>query len=360
MRILKLAFLGLIALSIGYHGSLPVAAQTSTISGTWTANDKFDWDDKDDKDGRDDDDNAKMGKDAAKAALKGIRESQAGKIHLNFTRRTERDGMNNYGSSFDIADLQGLSQDQINGANSSVSFRLVRDAGTIECRGVFTNGRGTGEFTFTPNQSFVSGMRDRGYPNLNNDRLFASANLNLTLAFVDELKSANFGDLGFDDLIKARIFNITPQFMAEMKATGFPNLGMEDLVKARIFKIDADFVRQVTDMGFGKDSDSLEGLVKLRIFKVTPEFLRDLKAAGFSNLTSEQAVSMQIFKVTPEFINQMKAEGLTNLSVEDAKKLRIFKIDPEFVRSARAQNPNVTVEDLVRMKIHVPNVRVDM
>lgn len=343
MRILNLAILALFALTITHHATFPVAAQ-SRISGSWTANDKHDWDDGDDKDD----------KDGAKAEGKAAKNKDDGKIHLNFTRRTERDGMNNFGSSFALADLQGLSQDQIDSANSSVSFRLAREAGTIECRGVFTNGRGTGEFTFTPNSSFIDGMKTRGYADLSDDKLFTSATLNLTLAFVDDLKTANFGNLTIGDVFKAKIFNITPQYMSEMKATGFPDLDMEDLVKARIFKIDADFVRQVTEMGFAKEKDSLEGLVKLRIFKITPEFLREMKAANFPNLSAEEAVNLRIFKVTPEFINEMKAEGLTNLSVEEAKKLKIFKIDAEFIRNARAQNANITVEDLVRLKIHGP------
>lgn len=331
MKIIKLAVLALFALTFAHH-SAPAAEAQSTIKGTWTASDRYDKDDKDEK-------------------------IKDGKIQLNFTRRTERNGVNNHGSSYPISELQGLSPDQINSANSSVSFRLVREAGTIECRGVFTNGRGTGEFTFTPNSSFVDGMKSRGYATLSDERLFTSATLNLTLAFVDDLKSAGFGDLTIDDIFKARIFNITPQFMSEMKATGFPNLEMEDLVKARIFKIDADFVRQVTEMGFAKDS--LEGLVKLRIFKITPEFLREMKTLNFPNLTPEEAVNLRIFKVTPEFIKELQSLGFNRLSVEEATKFRIFKIDSEFIRKAKAENPNITVEELVRMKIHAPRVRVD-
>lgn len=337
MKIIKLAILALFALTFTHHSAMPAEAQTA-ISGTWTANDKYKWDDdKDDK--------------------KSTKESMEGKIHLNFTRRTDRDGYNNHGSSFAISDLQGLTQDQINSPNSSVSFRLVREAGTIECRGVFTNGRGTGEFTFTANQSFVDGMKSRGYADLSQEKLFTATTLNLTLGFVDDLKSAGFGVLTISDVFKAKIFNITPQFMSEMKATGFPNLDMEDLVKARIFKIDANFVRQVTEMGFAKDS--LEALVKLRIFKITPEFLRDMKAAGFADLNSEQAVKLQIFKVTPEFIRELQSLGFSKLSVEEATKFRIFKIDSEFIRNAKAQNPNITVEELVRMKIHAPRVRIN-
>lgn len=253
------------------------------------------------------------------------------KIYLSFERRTDRGGHNQNGSTFEYSDLQGLTREQAQ--NGSVTFRLAREAGTIECQGTFTNGKGSGTFQFTPNRAFLDSMKSRGFDfekssskhqSLPEDRLFTAATINLTTAFVDDLLSANFGPLDIDDLFKARIFNITPQFMAEMKATGFPNLTMEDLVKARIFKIDANYVREVRNMGF--DKEDFEGLVKFRIFKVTPEFLNEIKSEGFANLTSEEIV-----------------------------KFRIFKIDGDFIRQARAEEPNITVEGLVRRRIGVRN-----
>jgi hypothetical protein len=101
---------------------------------------------------------------------------------------------------------------------------------------------------------------------------------------------------------------------------------MVDLVKARIFKIDADYVKQIHDMGL--DNDDFEGLVKFRIFKVTPKFLDDLRSYGFTNLSAEEIV-----------------------------KFRIFNITPEFIQKAKAENPNVTVEDMVKMKIGVGRFR---
>lgn len=251
------------------------------------------------------------------------------KIHLSFEMRTEKGGRNQHGSSFAYSDLQGLTRDQAQ--NGKANFSLAREAGTIECEGTFVNGRGSGTFRFTPNYGFADAMKARGFdfsqpakhgPNSLEHRLFTATTLNLTVAFADDLKSANFGPLDVDDLFKAVIFKITPQFMAEMKSTGFPNLGMEELVKARIFKVDAEYVRQVNDMGFpGLD---FEGLIKFRIFKVEPDFLKEIKA-----------------------------EGISNLSSEDVVKLRIFKIDPAYIREARASEPNITVEELVQMKIGV-------
>jgi hypothetical protein len=274
-----------LALIIFVFGSYVIVAQTA-FTGTWTAKTKTDNPDK---------------------------------IYLSFSRESSKGGRNQHSSDFSYSDLQGLTRDQA--ANGKVNFRMAREAGTIECEGTFTDGRGSGTFRFTANQAFIDAMQSRGY-NFKDEQLFAATTLNVTTAVADDLKSANFGPLGVEDLFKAVIFKVTPQFMAEMKATGFPNMGMEELVKARIFKIDAEYVRQVSDMGF--KSNDFEELVKFRIFKVTPEFLTELKNEGF-----------------------------TNISAEDVVQCRIFKIDGDFIRKAKAEDPNVTIKDLVEMKIGV-------
>lgn len=252
------------------------------------------------------------------------------KISITFSRKTERGGTNQHGTGYAFEEIQGLNRSDT--ANGRVSFRLVRDAGTIECEGAFVDGKGLGTFRFVPNTGFIDAMRGRGFDftasrskggqDSIEERLFAAATLNVTIALADDLRTANFPNLDVEDLFKAAIFKVDGKFMAEMNATGFPNLSMEDLVKARIFKIDADFVRGVKDMGFG--SDNFENLVKFSIFKVTPEFLAELRSEGLNELTSEDVV-----------------------------KLRIFKIDAAYVREARVSEPNITVEQLVKKRIGV-------
>jgi len=257
--------------------------------------------------------------------------SKDSKLQLNLERRSGKSGRHQMGETFEFSDFQGLTREQVQAAGP-VSFSLVREAGRIDLEGTFQNGRGSGTFRFTPNLSFVSAMKSRGFDfeqssksdddRDSEDRLFAATALNVTTALADDLNSAGFTGLRTEDLFKAAIFKINSQFMREMKASGFQNLGMEELVKARIFKIDAEFVRQVSQMGF--DKEPFESLVK-----------------------------MQIFKVTPEFVTEMRNEGLTNLDIEDLVKLRIFKIDTDFIRAAKADGVPLEVEKLVQRKIGV-------
>ena len=299
--ILNVTVLTLIVIVIG---KVVIVAQ-APVTGTWTA---------DTRNGRED------------------KAENAGKMHLSFERRTEH-GHNQNGSSYAFDELQGLTREQTR--DGKVNFRLVREAGTIECDGSFTNGQGSGTFTFTPNRSYVDAMRSRGFDmefekmskhnDGDGDRLLSAALLNVTTALADDLKSSGF-TLNVDDLFTAAIFKVDSKFMAEMKATGYPNLTMENLVQARIFKIDADFVKKINDMGDA--TKDFEQLVQYSIFKVTPEYLAELKSAGFDKLSSEQVV-----------------------------QFRIFHIDSEFIRKAKAADPNVTMEDLVQMKIGVRRMK---
>ena len=141
------------------------------------------------------------------------REKKDGKIQLNLELKRNGNGRHQMGQSYDYGDLQGLSRDQAQ--NGRVSFRLAREAGTIQCDGEFVNGKGSGTFTFTPNSAFVDGMRSRGFDFTKqsakktgeefevSDRLFTAAALNVTTALADDLLSANFGKLEVEDLFKA-------------------------------------------------------------------------------------------------------------------------------------------------------------
>jgi hypothetical protein len=294
-KISKTLFCSFLAFIVIVIGNYVIVAQ-STLTGTWKAETKAD---------------------------------KPEKIYLSFSRKTEKGSNNNMGTTYDYADLKGLSRDQ-SLSNGAVKFSLVREAGTIDCEGTFANGKGSGTFLFTANQSFVDAMKSRGFDfetskakydedNVEN-RLFAATTLNVTTALADDLLSANFGKLDVGDLFKAAIFKVDSKFMREMKDSGFQGLTFEDLVKARIFKIDAEFVKDVAAKGFS--NEPFESLVKMRIFKITPEFINEVRNEGFQNIEIEQLVKMKIFNINAEFIRQARAEGVP-MEVEKLVQKRI-------------------------------------
>lgn len=251
-----------------------------------------------------------------------VSRGQEDKIHLSLSRHTEN-GKNNNSSDVSIAELQGLSREQMMGAKRDVRFRIVREAGTFDLEGTFQEGRGAGLWTLTPSQNFIAAMRSRGFAELTEEQLVSSAMLDVRTKTVDDLKAAGFNNLTIHDVFKATIFRVNSEYISELKSLGYENLTLEELVKARIFKIDAAFARDVQAMGF--EHQSLESLVKLRIFKITPEFLREMRAAGLDNLTLEEAVKLKIFKIDSNFIARAKASGYTDLNTEKLVRLKIHK-----------------------------------
>lgn len=257
-------------------------------------------------------------------------QAKGDRIYLNFERPTTNGHHSQMGQTYSFSELQGLTREQVE-RGGAVKFSLVREAGTIVCEGTFQSGKGVGTFRFTANQSFISGMKSRGFDFESNSKvfhderdseskLFSAAVLNVTTAQADDLLAVGLGKLDVDDLFKAAIFKVDAKFAREMKASGFPNLGMEELVKARIFKIDASFVTQVMQMGFA--NQSFEDLVQMRIFKVTPEFIAAVRNEGIANPSVEELVKMKIFKIDGDFIRKAKADGVP-LEVERLVERRI-------------------------------------
>jgi hypothetical protein len=297
---------------------------------------------------------------------KGSLVKDKSKINLNFATRQETEGEKKFshsiGHTFEFSEV-GLTREQVTNGGP-VTFRIMREAGTIEGEGTFQDEKGTGNYRFIVNSGFLAAMKSRGFDfekdftvrkeargskheTTVEEKLFTATVLNVTTKLADDLRSANFADLDVSDLFKAAIFKIDGAFMREMKATGFPNLTMEDLVKARIFKIDANAVRRATEMGLGKHG--FEDLVKMSIFKVTPEFLAEVRNEGLTNLTMEEAVKLRIFNINGEFIRKAKAEGVpVNVESLVQKKLGVSRIErtprpPREPREPRARTRARTV-----------------
>src|SRR5712691_2589786 len=155
------------------------------------------------------------------------------RLYLDFERPTKNGHRSQMGQTYSFSELQGLTREQVE-RGGAVKFSLVREAGTISCEGTFQSGKGAGTFRFTANQSFVSGMKSRGFDFENTSRvfhderdsenkLFSAAVLNVTTALADDLLSAGLGKIDLDDLFKAAIFKIDSKFAREMKASGFPD-----------------------------------------------------------------------------------------------------------------------------------------
>src|SRR6478672_1382117 len=136
-------------------------------------------------------------------------------------KSTSNNGRSDYssGRTMKVSDFQGLNIGDITAAaKTNVSFSLVREAGTINCQGTFSQGLGAGFWKFTPNASFVSAMQSRGFNNLTDSDLVRAAFSNVTIKYTDELRSAGYDKITFDDLARAHNHDITAAYISELRS----------------------------------------------------------------------------------------------------------------------------------------------
>lgn len=275
--------------------------------------------------------------------------SKPGEIQMTYHRHSETGGFNMTGGTVSLAELQGLTTEAVLSARQNVNFNVVRQAGTFACEGYFREGKGAGFWTFTPSQSFLSAMRERGYDNLSGEDLLRAALHKLTTNFIDDLKSAGYERLEFKQLLRASSHGVTPEFIREMQAAGYQGLSMEELVRARNHNVDSRYVKEVRAMGF--DKQPLAKLIRLRNHSITQEFINRMRAAGFDGLSIEQLIRLKNHNITPEFVNGVKAEGYSELPVESAIRLKNHEVDGEYIRRVKARGfTGLTLEQIIRLR----------
>jgi uncharacterized protein (UPF0335 family) len=270
-------------------------------------------------------------------------------IQMTYHRRSEGGGFNMSGNTVPLGELQGLTTEAVFSARANVTFNVVRQAGTFACDGYFREGKGAGFWTFTPSQSFVSAMRERGYGNLTGEDLLRAALHNLTTNFIEDLKSAGYDRLEFKQLLRASSHNVTGDFIREMQSAGYQGLTMEELVRARNHDVDSRYIREVRAMGF--DKQPLEKLIRLRNHEITQEFINRMRTAGFDGLSIEQLIRLKNHDITPEFVNGLKAEGYTDIPVETAVRLKNHEVDRDYIRRVKARGfTDLTLEQIIRLR----------
>ena len=241
---------------------------------------------------------------ASAADLRGVWRAkvEGDRVHLDLMQDGSR-----HGHSFSRADLQGITDTQINSAaEAPVSFTMARDAGTIAMTGTFEAGEGVGRFKFTPNRSYGDTLRALDVPideELSDEHLFSLAMLDISSAFIREMKSLGYVE-SLGQYTAFRIHGVTPQFVRELRALGYSKLTAEQLVAFRIHGVTSDFVRELLDLGY--TAVSSEQLVAMRIHGVTPRFIRELKDAGYENVPVEKLIEMRIHGIDVEFLRRAK------------------------------------------------------
>lgn len=260
--------------------------------------------------------------------------SNSVQLELSYRTATSR---SNHSNPIALAKLDGLSAGQLaSSSGGPVQFRLVRDAGTIDCDGIARAGRATGDCRFAANAAFADELARRGVRRPSADQQFQLALNGADLAVVDELKRQGYATPSPDDLVETGIFGITLDRLRALDAAGYRAGTVDKLVEMSIHGVTPDYIREIAEAGPSYRRLPVDQLVEMRIHGVTPAKVKAFAAAGYPNLTRKQMIDMAVHGVTPAYVEAMAAAGYRGVDPEKLVEMKIFGVSPEMAQRANA------------------------
>ena len=137
-------------------------------------------------------------------------------------------------------------------------------------------------------------------------------------------------------------------YIDQMRAAGY-DVGLDQYIAMKVQGVTPEFAKSMAQIGFGKPTE--QQLLALKIHGVTPEYVSQLNASGIKLADFQEVISYRIFNVSPEFIASMKTAGYGDLPAQKLIQLRIQGVTPEFAKATKLQFPDVSIDELVRLKI---------
>jgi hypothetical protein len=240
-----------------------------------------------------------------------------------------RKGRSQMSSDFPLQAFTGLDPN----ANSNVQFSLQREAGTIFFEGLFKDGRGVGDFRFTPNDGFISVMRNLGYDKLSTEKLFSMVALDISTSYINELKSLGFDQLPLDQLFGMRALGVTAAFAREAQDWGFGKLSANDLIEIKAMGITPDYIRSMKSLGF--EDLSLRKLIELKAMGVNEAYVKEMSAVGFENIPVNKLIEMKAMGINADYVKKMRELGLKNVSINELIQIKATGADKILSREKR-------------------------
>ncbi|HEY8996886.1 MAG TPA: M56 family metallopeptidase [Edaphobacter sp.] len=170
----------------------------------------------------------------------------------------------------------------------------------------------------TQDKAYLQGMHDLGYTDI--DKLIAMKVQGITVDYAQRMAKAGYGTPSADDLIALKTFGVTPEEAEKLHAEGGGRTSLKELVRYKIFRVTPEFAAEMKAAGFGELSP--DKLVALRIQNVTPEFAKSMRQK-FPQVTVDQLIQMKIFRIDDDFIATAKTHGFDSLSLEKLIRLRV-------------------------------------
>ncbi len=271
--------------------------------------------------------------------------SRAGMVQFQLSRR---EGNNHWmhGRSIEASALQGLAT-----TDGPTRFRLVRDAGTIDCDGVMRAGRAIGECSFTADAGFSALLAERGIGAPSRDQAFSMAMSDIGRAYVDELARQRYETPTAAELARAGDHGVRLDYLVAMGGHGYRVGRLAALIRMRDHGVTPDYIAEMARLGV-RDVPA-DDIVRLRDHGVRPEFVAELRGLGYQGLPIEQLIRLRDHGVTTAFVRGLAEQGVRGLPPEELTRMRDHGVSAELVGALRAARvANLDTNGIVRARDH--------
>jgi hypothetical protein len=256
-------------------------------------------------------------------------------VQLGLSYRTPRSN-SHHSNPVPLAQLQGLTVAQLQSAGAPARFRLVRDAGSLDCDGIFRQGRGTGDCRFVPAAGFAQQLARRGIASPTEDQQFQLALHGAELGVADELIRQGYPSPTVQELVELGIFDVDVPLLKSLQAAGYRADSVKKLVQMKIHGVSPAYIGELAAIGPQYRKLPIDQLVQMKIHGVTPQRIREFAQLGYPALDRRQLVAMAIHGVTPDYVRDMAGAGYRNLTPEQLVNMRIHGVSAEMARVAKA------------------------
>jgi hypothetical protein len=266
-------------------------------------------------------------------------------VHLTLER--SRPGNRSITSSdVPLTNFHGFSLDMLD-RSGPAKFTYVQDAATLECTGKFGWGRGSGDFTLTPNPEFKTELNRLGFATPGQDELFLLVISGTNLDFIREVRGAGIAS-SLQDILDMAGHGINSQYIHDVARTGYRNLRAEDYIELRDHGVEPRFLQELKDAGYQIAANQV---VELKDHGVDSNYVRDLGAYDLRPEPSE-LVSMRDHGVTPDYLRAVRDAGLGAIHADETITLRDHGVSREFVMEAHDLGYHFTPGELVELHDH--------
>jgi hypothetical protein len=213
----------------------------------------------------------------------------------------------------------------------TVTFKLAREAGSMNFKGQFDGQQGFGHFQFQPDPAYFQALKQMGVEDIgdNNEESFFFRNVKKD--YVAMLQRNGYTPMSWHNVTSFAARNIDRAYIDSLRAAGYDHLTVRDLLSLNARHIDGRYVRA---MGAGRSDSYIppHELISYKASGIDSNFIKGFQDAGLTNLPLRTLRSFKANGITPEYAKAFHDLGYTDIETNRLVSLKSMGITPDFVQ----------------------------